>query len=64
MKLIICTKFYVNRMNCVESRRGRVRLTPPSSVRVTSFSSWLLGLMMMLLTLLYFTELFRNGVRS
>ena len=29
MKLVICTKFQVNRMNCVENRRGGgVRLTP------------------------------------
>ena len=42
MKLIICAKFHVNRMNGVESRRG-VRLNPlPSSVCVTIFSSRLL----------------------
>ena len=46
MKLVICTKFQVNRMNCVESRRG-VRLTPPptpSRLRVAIFSSRVLGL--------------------
>ena len=43
MKLIICAKFHVNRMNCVESRRG-VPLPPQKSVRVTIFSSRLLGL--------------------
>ena len=44
MKLVICTKFQVNRMNCVESRRG-VRLTPPPlRLRVTIFSRRLLGL--------------------
>ena len=37
MKLVICTKFQVNRMSCVESR-------PPSRLRVTIFSSRLLGL--------------------
>ena len=36
MKLIICTKFHVNRMKCVESRKG-VRFYPPLSVRVTIF---------------------------
>ena len=51
MKLIICTKFRVNRMNCVESRRGggggragAVDPPAPSSVRVTIFSPRLLGL--------------------
>ena len=47
MKLTICTKFYVNRMNCVESRRGGGPIyhsPPPPSVRVTIFSSRLLGL--------------------
>ena len=46
MKLAIYTKFQVNRMNCVESRRGGggVRLTPPSRLRVTIFSRRLLGL--------------------
>ena len=29
MKLVICTKFQVNQMNCVESRRAGARLTPP-----------------------------------
>ena len=46
MKLAVCTKFQVNRMNCVESRRG-VRLTPhppPSRLRVAIFSRRLLGL--------------------
>ena len=28
MKLVICTKFHVNWMNCVKSRRGEVLLTP------------------------------------
>ena len=37
MKLAICTKFQVNRMNCVESRRGGVRLTPPSMLIVSFF---------------------------
>ena len=46
MKLVICTKFQVKQMNCVESRRGRFRLTPPppSRLRVTIFSRRLLGL--------------------
>ena len=45
MKLVICTKFQVNRMNCVESRRGGIRLTPPPSrLRVTIFYRRLLGL--------------------
>ena len=47
MKLIICTKFHVNPMNFVESRRGAGPIDPPpppSSVRVTIFSSPLLGL--------------------
>ena len=47
MNLALCTKFHVNRMNCVESRRG-VRLTPPpppplSRLRLTIFSSRLIG---------------------
>ena len=29
MKLVICTKFHVNRMNCVESRRAGVPIDPP-----------------------------------
>ena len=39
MKLAICTKFQVNRMNCVESRRkGPIDpLPPPSRLRVTIF---------------------------
>ena len=28
MKLVICTKFHVNRMNCVESRRGGGPIDP------------------------------------
>ena len=44
----MCIKLQVNRMNCVESRRGNVRLTiappPPSGLRVTIFSRRLLGL--------------------
>ena len=37
--------FIVNRMNCVESRRGGAGpIDPPSSVRVTIFSSRLQGL--------------------
>ena len=46
MKLVLCAKFYVNPMNCVESRRGSggggggVRpIDPPLSVSVTIFSS-------------------------
>ena len=33
MKLVICTKFHVNRINCVESRRGRdpIDLPPPKA---------------------------------
>ena len=47
MKLAICTKFQVNRMNCVESRRrgGDPIDPPPSRLRVTIFSRRLLGLM-------------------
>ena len=47
MKLVICTKFQVNRMNCVESRRGGggpIDPPPPSRLRVTIFSRRLLGL--------------------
>ena len=45
MKLVICTKFQVNRMNCVESRRGGpIDTPPPSRLRVTIFSRRLLGL--------------------
>ena len=37
-KLIICTKYLVNRMNCVESSRGGGPIDPPSSsVRVAFF---------------------------
>ena len=43
MKLAICTKFQVNRMNCVESRRGGGPIDP-SRLRVTIFSRRLLGL--------------------
>ena len=43
MKLVICNKFQVNRMNCVESRRGGSDW-PPSRLRVTIFSGRLLGL--------------------
>ena len=43
MKLVICTEFQVNRMNCVEVEEGGgARLTPPpppSRLRVTIFSS-------------------------
>ena len=48
MKFIIHVKFRVNRMNCVESRKGGggggAPIDPPSSVRVTIFPSRLLGL--------------------
>ena len=44
MKLVICTKFQVNRMNWVESRRGGPIDPPPSRLRVTSFSRRLLEL--------------------
>ena len=44
MKLAICTKFQINRMNCVESRRGAGPIDPPSRLRVTIFSRRLLGL--------------------
>ena len=46
MKLAICTKFQVNRMNCVESRRGGgpIDPPPPSRLCVTIFSRRLLYL--------------------
>ena len=44
MKLVICTKFQVNRMNCVESRGGSDWSPPTSRFRVTIFPSRLLGL--------------------
>ena len=44
MKLAMCTKFQVNRMNCVESRRGGGPIDPPSRLRVAIFSRRLLGL--------------------
>ena len=47
MKLVICTKFQVNRMNCVESRRGGGRSDcppPPLKASFNYFSSRLLGL--------------------
>ena len=45
MKLVICTKFQVNRMNFVESRRGGPIAPPPlSRLPVTIFSRRLLGL--------------------
>ena len=45
MKLVICTNFFVSRMNRVESRRGVGFDWPPSSMlRVIVFSSRLLGL--------------------
>ena len=44
MKLVMCTKFQVSRMNCVESRGGSDWHLPPSRLRVTSFSRRLLGL--------------------
>ena len=44
MKLVICTKFQVNRMNCVESRRGGPIDPPPSRLPVTIFSRRLQGL--------------------
>ena len=44
-KAVICTKFQVNRMNCVESRRGDpIDHPPPPRLCVTIFSSRLLGL--------------------
>ena len=46
MKLVIGTKFHVNRMNCVGRKGGGwgpIDL-PPSKLRVTMFSSRLLGL--------------------
>ena len=47
MKLVICTKFQVNQMNCVESRRGGGPIDPPPSrLRVTIFSRQLLGLIL------------------
>ena len=50
MKLAICTKFQVNRMNCVESRKGGPIDPPPplSRLRVTIFSRRLLGLICVL----------------
>ena len=45
MKLVICTKFQVNGMKYVESRRGGSDCPhPPSRLRVTIFSRRLLGL--------------------
>ena len=45
MRLAICTKFQVNWMNCVESRRIGGPIDPPlSRLRVTIFSKRLLGL--------------------
>ena len=45
MNLVICTKFQVNRMNYVESRRGGGGpIDLPSRLRVTIFSRKLLGL--------------------
>ena len=45
MKLVICTKFQVNRINCVKSRKGDwLTLPPPLRLRVTIFPSRLLGL--------------------
>ena len=46
MKLAMCTKFQVNQMKCVESRRGERGLIdfPPSRLRVTIFSRRLLEL--------------------
>ena len=38
MKLVKCTKFHVNRMSCVEKRRGGGPIDlPPSRLRVTIF---------------------------
>ena len=54
MKLVICTKFQVNRMNCVESRRGGGPIDPPfSRLRVTIFSRRLLGLTYLIFILSY-----------
>ena len=48
MKLVICAKFQVNRMNCVKSRRGAGPIDPPPPrLRVTIFSRRLLGLSML-----------------
>ena len=46
MKFVICTKFHVNWMNCVESRRGEGPIDPPlpSRLSVAIFSSRVLGL--------------------
>ena len=47
MKLIICAKYHVNQMTCVESRRGPIDPPPPLSVCVhvtIIFFSRLLGL--------------------
>ena len=46
MKLVICTKFQVNQMYFVESRRGAGGgpIDPPSRLCVTIFSRRLLGL--------------------
>ena len=35
MKLVICTKFQVNRMNCVESRRGGGSDRPPRALKAS-----------------------------
>ena len=41
MKLVICTKFQVNRMNCVESRRGGgVPIDPPSIKASCNYFFW------------------------
>ena len=40
MKFVICTKFQVNRMNCVESRGG-VRLNPPLKASCNYFFIYL-----------------------
>ena len=40
MKFVICTKFQVNRTNCVESRRGGVRLTPPPLKASFNYFFW------------------------
>ena len=64
MKLALCTKFQVNLMNCVETRKGGgpIDPPPPSRLRVTIFSRRLLGLMCLNVCLIY-RKLGRNRIK-